>query len=607
MEIPIDVIPERVGQLGLVGLPACDQRTIPGIISQRACVLYGARWMLAPVRDVIHLIHGPVGCAYYSETVRKKRYQVFSTALDEMDIVFGAGQKLETAIRESLSLRPGSSAVLVYTTCAAGLIGEDVPAICKRMSATLGRPVVPVNCPGFCGVSQGDGHDVAAAVLLEHFIGREPAGTYFENHVNILGEFDVQGDLKEIEHLLQRMGLNLICVVSGRATVENMARAHRAKLNIVHCGRTGRWLARKMKERFGIPWRKVSFFGVEETVAALQTIATFFNRSVESEWVEREAEAARQKAAPYLKLLAGKRVALFFGASRMGSMARAFKELGMEVVLCGSQFGCREDYAESRRCLGKGALMIDDANQRELEEFFYRFRPDLLVGGTREKFMAHKIGIPFLIFPQETSPYAGFNGFVNLAREVAALLRAPVWRLMIPANLVEPPASEQGSTSGDFLATDNGFLLAKEEEIIMNPGSYAMTEIIGRSLGPETFKVAVATRDGLRVNEHFGRADSFMIFTLQGNKVKKAEFREISCLTGPCAGDEHKDAIVKMLEQLADCRAVICLKAGQCVQEKARQKGILILEINDTISDALKEYLRYYAEKGGDMNEGTNL
>ncbi|SHI53654.1 nitrogenase component 1 [Desulfofundulus thermosubterraneus] len=429
MKMLIEMMPERAGHLELTGLPECERQTLPGVISQRACMLYGARWMIAAIRDVVHLIHGPVGCAYYSETVRKKNYRVFSTALGEKEIVFGAGQKLEDAIREAVSLRPRSSAVLVYTTCAVGLIGEDVEAICKQASASLGLPVVPVNCPGFGGVSQGKGHDVAAAALLEHFIGRGPAGPPLENSVNILGEFDVQGDLKEIEHLLQRLGLNIICAVSGRATVENMARAHRARLNIVHCGRTGRWLAQKMEERFGIPWRKVSFFGLAETAAALQAIAAFFNRPGEAAWVEKEAEAARQRALPYLRRLAGRRVALFFGASRMGSMARAFGELGMEVVLCGSQFGCQEDYTESRRCLGRGTPMIDDAHQRELEEFLHRYRPDLLVGGTRERFMAHKMGIPFLVFPQETSPYAGFNGFVNMAREVAALVGAPVWRL----------------------------------------------------------------------------------------------------------------------------------------------------------------------------------
>lgn len=425
----IETMPERAGHLEPANLPACERRTLPGVISQRACLLYGARWMLAAIRDAVHLIHGPVGCAYYSQTVRQKNYKVFSTGLGEKEIIFGGGEKLEEAIREAVSLYPRSSAVLVYTTCAAGLIGEDVEAICKQAAAALGLPVVPVNCPGFGGVSQGDGHDVAAAALLEHFIGRGSAGTPLENSVNILGEFDVQGDLKEIEQLLQRLGLNIICAVSGRATVKNLARAHRARLNIVHCGRTGRWLARRMEERFGIPWQKVSFFGLDATAAALQAIAAFFNRPEAAAWVEKEAEATRQRALPYLGRLAGKRVALFFGASRMGSMAGAFRELGMEVVLCGSQFGCQEDYTESRRCLGRGTPLIDDAHQRELEEFWHRYRPDLLVGGTRERFVAHKMGIPFLVFPQETSPYAGFNGFVHLAREAAALVGAPVWRL----------------------------------------------------------------------------------------------------------------------------------------------------------------------------------
>lgn len=156
MEIPIEVIPERAGHLGLMELPACDQRTIPGVISQRACVLYGVRWMLADIKDVIHLVHGPVGCAYYSETVRKKRYKVFTTALDEKDIIFGAGQKLKKAIGEALRMHPGGSAVLIYTTCAVGLIGEDVAAVCKQASAELGLPVVPVNCPGFLRGEPGE-------------------------------------------------------------------------------------------------------------------------------------------------------------------------------------------------------------------------------------------------------------------------------------------------------------------------------------------------------------------------------------------------------------------------------------------------------------------
>lgn len=372
-----------------------------------------------------------------------------------------------------------------------------------------------------------------------------------ENSVNILGEFDVQGDLNEIEQLLQRLGLNIICAVSGRATVENMARAHRAMLNIVHCRRTGRWLARGMEERFGIPRRKVSFFGLEETAAALRTIAAFFDRTAEAEWVEREAKAARQRAASYLKLLAGKRVALFFGASRMGSMAKAFGELGMEVVLSGSQFGCREDYQDSRRCLGRGLLMIDDAHQRELEEFLHQCRPHLLVGGTREKFMAHKLGVPFMVFPQETSPYAGFNGFVNMAREVAGLVGAPVWRLIDPGYLAEPaektePVMNDKDTSGAGSGESRSSLM-QEGGLEMVAVKNVISTSPGRGLTPETFKVAVATRDGLMVDEHFGRAVSFVIFTLEGSKVKKVESRPMLRLAGNCEGNERKDAIAKRL------------------------------------------------------------
>lgn len=252
----------------------------------------------------------------------------------------------------------------------------------------------------------------------------------------------------------------------------------------------------------------------------------------------------------------------------MGSMARAFKELGLEVVLCGSQFGCQQDYAESRRCLGPGTPMIDDAHQRELEEFLYRSRPDLLVGGTREKYMAHKLGIPFLVFPQETNPYTGFKGFVNLAKEVAALIRAPVWRL---------------SNLGPWKENDR--------------------EMIGmqQSTLPEgkTFKIAVATRDGLMVDEHFGRAERFVVFTLKGNKVEKAEMRpvphKISCRTG----EGQLVGIMQRLELLDDCQAVICLKAGQCAHEAAKSKGMTILEADERVSVALERFIQQYEKEDG--------
>lgn len=431
--IPVKVLPSREGHVVVKDketvLPECSRPTLPGLISERSCAFYGARWMLASIPDAVHLVHGPAGCAYYGRTVRRKTYRIYSTRLAESDVVFGASEKLYKSILDAFERSPEARAVLVYGTCVAGITAEDLPAVCKRAAGSTGRPVVPVNCPGFCGRSQAAGHDIAAEVLMEHFIGRGQIRESVENSVNILGEFDVQGDLNEIESLLQRLNLTIVCAFSGRASIKTMADAHRAKLNVVHCRRTGLHLAERMRDRFCVPYIKASFFGFAETAYALRSIAQRFQVPGVEAVIENGFREIESATARLLPKLAGKRVALFFGASRIGSMAKAFAELGMEVVLAGTQFGCREDYREAGEKVADGTVLIDDANEKELEEFIAARRPDLLVGGTKEKYLAHKLGIPFLVFPQESGPFAGFNGFINLARQVAGLVGAPVWRM----------------------------------------------------------------------------------------------------------------------------------------------------------------------------------
>ncbi len=548
------LLPERRGHVVTKSgketvLPECGRPTVPGIISERSCAFYGARWMLAAIPDVIHLVHGPAGCAYYGSNVRRKSYRVFSTQLEERDIVFGAGEKLYRAILEAVACRPCARAVLVYATCASGLIGDDLTAICRRSARVTRLPVVPVNAPGFCGYSQAAGQDIAAGVLLEYFIGTGKAREPIPNGVNLLGEFDVMGDLGEIERLLQQLGLSIICSFSGRATTTAMAEAHRARLNIIHCRRTGQKLADAMQERFGIPQLKVSFFGFEETVSALRSIGKFFGLAGVEEIVERGRREAGE-AAPFLRKLAGKRVALFFGASRMGSMAKAFAELGMDVVMIGSQFGCQGDYRDAGTRVRAGTVLIDDAPEKELEEFIRSRRPHLFVGGTKEKYLATKLGVPFLVFPQEMSPFAGFRGFVNLAREAAGLVGAPVWRL-----------------AG-----------CEKEVSQMN----------------EKARVAVASSDGITVNRHFGSAEQFLIFEIDKSGVCLTEIRKTR-QSGSNSGEPDscvKDGIRERLSLLPDCRGIICLRAGHCVRDLIDKEKIVLLETAGDIASALRECYR---------------
>jgi nitrogenase molybdenum-cofactor synthesis protein NifE len=86
---------------------SCTSDSLAGAVSQRACVYCGARVVLNPVTDAVHLVHGPIGCATYTWDIRgsltsgPEMYRnSFSTDLKERDVIFGGEPKLTACIDE---------------------------------------------------------------------------------------------------------------------------------------------------------------------------------------------------------------------------------------------------------------------------------------------------------------------------------------------------------------------------------------------------------------------------------------------------------------------------------------------------------------------------
>ncbi len=104
------------------GIPlACDNNSLAGAISQRACVYSGARVVLNPVTDAVHLVHGPIGCAGYTWDIRGAKSSgvetnrtSFSTDMKELDVVFGGEKKLSSAIDELVGALPPSCHFCVF-------------------------------------------------------------------------------------------------------------------------------------------------------------------------------------------------------------------------------------------------------------------------------------------------------------------------------------------------------------------------------------------------------------------------------------------------------------------------------------------------------------
>ena len=149
---------------------SCEKKSLAGSISQRACVFCGSRVVLYPIADALHLIHGPIGCASYTWDIRgslssgpQLHRMSFSTDLQEKDIIFGGEKKLTNAL-DTLIDKYKPKAAFVYATCIVGLIGDDIDAICKKMSEEKGIPVLPVHSEGFKGTKK-DGYKAACDAM----------------------------------------------------------------------------------------------------------------------------------------------------------------------------------------------------------------------------------------------------------------------------------------------------------------------------------------------------------------------------------------------------------------------------------------------------------
>lgn len=429
-------------------IPSCNESSIPGAVTQRSCVYGGARVVLMPITDAIHLVHGPVGCASCTWDIRGSRtsgddlYKTgFSTDLKEKDIVFGGENKLfETIIELNKLYNP--AAIFVYSTCVVGLIGDDLKSVCKKAQEITKCRVVPVQSEGFRSFNKSLGHRIACDALLDYVIGTDSENdqNQIKNEnsrykINIIGEFNVAGDLWAIKSLFERIGVEINCSVTGDSRVAQIVKAYNADLNVVQCQKSSNYLAHEMEKSYGIPSIKVNFFGIEETSESLRAVAEFFAdekmMKKTEELIGGDVKVLRSKIMGYRKRLEGKRVAVYVGGNKAWSLIRSFEELGMNVIMTGTQNGLPEDYRRIQDAVKDGTLVVDDAGSMELARLLKKYKPDLVVSGAKEKYMALKIGIPFCDFNHDRiTSFAGFQGFINFAREVDRSVSSPVWNLV---------------------------------------------------------------------------------------------------------------------------------------------------------------------------------
>jgi nitrogenase molybdenum-iron protein alpha chain len=322
--------------------------------------------------------------------------------------------------------------------------------------------------------------------------------------VNILGEYNIGGDGWEIGRILDKIGYNVVSVMTGDGAFEEMKNAHKADLNLVQCHRSINYIADMIETKYGAPWLKVNFIGVEGTIKSLRDMAKFFGNDEISEKTElvirEELREIKPELEKYKAQCEGKTAFLYVGGSRAHHYQNLLAEIGIETVAAGYVFGHRDVYVGSEviptiktnadnknieditvekdevnyklylseekleelkkeipiseykgmiHDMKDGTLVIDDLNHYETEEIIKKLKPDLFGSGIKDKYIAHKLGVfcKQLHSYDYSGPYAGFKGAVIFARDVAAGLTTPAWSYITPPWKLTPEL--EGEVGGE--------------------------------------------------------------------------------------------------------------------------------------------------------------
>jgi nitrogenase molybdenum-cofactor synthesis protein NifE len=440
----------------------CSKPLTPGAAAG-GCAFDGAKIALQPITDVAHLIHGPLACEGNSWDNRGAGSSgsnlwrtSFTTDLTELDIVMGQGErKLYKAIRE-IKDRFAPAAIFVYSTCVTALVGDDIEAVCRHAAEKFGLPVVPVNAPGFAG-SKNLGNKLAGEALLDHVIGTVEPADIGPTDINILGEFNLSGEFWMVKPLFERLGIRIRVCVPGDARYNDVAAAHTARVTMVECSTALITLARKMQERWGIPFFEGSFYGISDTSDALRNTARLLvERGAAPDLIARtealiDEEEARARAGieAYRPLLQRKRVLLNTGGVKSWSVVSALMEAGMEIVSTSVKKSTDEDKERVKQLFRDDKHMFDAMAPRELYKMLADNKADIMLSGGRTQFIALKAKMPWLDINQErVYPYAGYGGMVELVKRIALSIHNPIW-----AQVREPaPWDDEGRLTGGVAA-----------------------------------------------------------------------------------------------------------------------------------------------------------
>lgn len=303
------------------------------------CLSSCALGQLSAIRDVAIIHHGPAGCsvasagAYYLDKVMAKKRGVTNntvyvgTDMNEKDTIFGSTEALRRIILE-VNRRYSPKAIFVTSSCATGIIGEDIDSVVDDVKDEVDVPIVAVHCEGFKSRIWATGFDISDHAVLSSIV--QPPKQK-RNTINFKNFYEsARPEIKEIFKNFDLEPIFLYC----NSTVEELSHISESLATTCICGTLGNYLGNGLEQKYGVPYiRTINPLGVAGFETWLREIGRVTERS---EKVEKYIEEQRAIYIPQIeevkKELKGLRAVLGMGPGYTFEVSRVLNELGIEVV-----------------------------------------------------------------------------------------------------------------------------------------------------------------------------------------------------------------------------------------------------------------------------------
>lgn len=402
------------------------------------CSSGNAFCQLSMIKDAVVVNHAPAGCSgdffgfnfvyrvgQMERDLPPATGRYFNTNLEERDTVFGGIQKLEETVREVFE-RLHPAAIFITTSCASGIIGDDVESSANDLTDELGIPVVACFCEGFKSKIWTTGFDSAYHSIVRKIVKPPRKKTNKVNIVNFWGSHI-------FDDLLKRLGYEAQYIVPF-STIADLEYISEAAATIQVCPTLGTYIGAALEQVYGVTEIKSPpAYGLAGTDNWLRELGRVLDRSDEVEKIiEEEHARVVPQIEAYREKLKDKKAYITAGAAHGHAIIALLRELGLEVQgaaifhhdpLYDNGDATSDALAHDVKTYGDVKnYNVCNKQAYELVNILNRVKPDIMIarhGGMT--LWGAKLGVPTLLIGDEQFGF-GYQGILNYAERILETL-----------------------------------------------------------------------------------------------------------------------------------------------------------------------------------------